>query len=211
MNSMKNNSSKFDIYGYFYQTKINGLVLNFRSYLELKKKNTVLTTPDIMVVMMNPGGSEPKGGFVKKNFNKHIETVPDKTQEKIENFMLHYNYEFARVLNLSDYCNENSKCFYKKIPMLNKEYCGHSIFNDSRNDDFKNLFQKGIPIIIAWGVNSNLKFLASKAFKKIMKNNIKEIIGIKKENNDFLYYHPMRRISIFHPVSWIEEIKTKRN
>ena len=75
---MKNN---FKITGYYYEEQ----GYQFRKYLNIKKVNSNLIAPDLMVVMMNPGSSEP----IDKNYNGRKETLakPDKTQEQIMRIM----------------------------------------------------------------------------------------------------------------------------
>jgi len=190
-------SDKFDTLGFFYQIEEK----NFRRYLHIKAKQTTLTKPDLMVVMMNPGGSIPRAGF-KNNYDKEVDTIYDRTQEHIMDVMIFGSFQYARILNLSDYCNKSSNDFYKMIPTLTTEYPGHTIFDESRKD-FNSLFDSNAHIIFAWGVNSRIKSLAENAINRIASKNV---IGLKKKDSNFGYYHPMRRISESHNKSWTYEV-----
>lgn len=136
---------------------------------------------------MNPGSSKP---LVNNSYNKEVLTKPDNTQYQIIKVMEQFNYNYARILNLSDYREPKSKVFYNKISELEENGIFHSIFSTEREKDFKELFVNKVPIIFAWGVHYKLRFLANKAIKKI---NVKNPIGIKKKKNNYAYYHPLPR------------------
>lgn len=96
------------------QFKITGLYyaelgFKFRKYLDIKRVDTDITTPDIMVVMMNPGSSRPIDGID----NNKLESlaVPDNTQSQIMKVMLNSNLQYARILNLSDLREAKSNIF----------------------------------------------------------------------------------------------------
>lgn len=75
----------FEIFGLFYKNEGH----TFRKYLNIKKNKSSKDKPDLMVIMMNPGGSHPIGinNFKKipKSFlGKEVLTTPDKTQPNNE-------------------------------------------------------------------------------------------------------------------------------
>jgi hypothetical protein len=51
--------------------------LKCRKYLNIKKKDTKIQTPDLKDIMMNPGKSKPINGKIE------VETIPDQTQNQI--------------------------------------------------------------------------------------------------------------------------------
>jgi len=65
--------TQFQITGLFY--KLKGY--RFRKYLNIKCRNSKKQTPDLMVIMMNPGSSKPVDGIE----NNIVETkeIPDRT------------------------------------------------------------------------------------------------------------------------------------
>lgn len=184
--------------GYYYT--INKF--KFRKYLEIKLNTTSKIEPDLLVIMMNPGGSFP----INNDDNERVLTIasPDATQKQIVKIMEAKSFEYARVLNLSDYREADSREFYKMIPEFNSNNIDHSIFDSKREKDFNSLFIKNIPVIFAWGVNKKLNKLAKQAIKIVSEKKC-EIIGFKKKDFDFAYYHPLPR-NIKSQERWIEEI-----
>ena len=187
--------NKFKIKGCFYE---NGN-FKFRKYLNIIKKKTNALTPDLMVIMMNPGSSSPIGNYN----NIETETIPDPTQEQIMRIMEKCDFNFARVLNLSDLIESKSKNLYSKIDGLRRENISHSIFEINRESEFKMLFVKGIPVIYAWGVSKKLKKLAEKAMRQINEPNP---IGLQKEGFEYAYYHPYPRGNGNKQKEWLEKV-----
>ena len=173
----------------------------FRKYLSIKLQSTNKTIPDLMVVMMNPGSSSPLNGIDNENIETELKI--DKTQNQIKAVMEACNFEYARVLNLSDFRDPKSQSFYNQIPRLNKN-SNHSIFSPFRQEDFNSLFIPNVPTILAWGVNTKLKELANQAFNKISKNTI-EIFYLAKEFNKCSFYHPLPR-SVSKQEEWVISI-----
>lgn len=71
---------------------------------------------------------------------------------------------------------------------LDSKDIAHSIFDDSRKEDFNNLWVPNTPVIYGWGVNDHLKPLALKAMNA---SNTSNIFGILKPNTNWAYYHPL--------------------
>lgn len=84
--------------------------------MNIKKKESELQVPDLMVVMMNPGNSKPINGI--DNYNKKTEVIPDQTQNQIMRIMINCGFEYARILNLSDARETSSSKFYQMIPFM---------------------------------------------------------------------------------------------
>lgn len=193
---------QFRVEGFFYKKGQN----TFRKYLNIKKVGSDAQIPDLIVVMMNPGASRPIGSANFKNIDKCmlnsvVPTVPDSTQYQIMQVMLKFSYNFVRVLNLSDTCEADSKTFYKKLKDLEVWCPEHSIFYNSRKVDLDGLFEPSAKVLVAWGVNKALKYLAETALIKIGKNRI----GCNKQNIDWAYYHPLPRNSE-KQLEWLDKI-----
>jgi hypothetical protein len=172
----------FTITGWFYSIR----EFEFRKYLNIKRKGYNLDSPDIIFIMMNPGGSSPVDVL---NVEIETETIPDNTQSQIIKVMNSCSFNYARILNLSDYREEESSKFYTKIIEFENLKISHSIFSDNRRKDFDELFIRNVPIIVGWGVNKKLAILAKKAISLLGKN----LQGYKKEKCDFGYFHPYPR------------------
>jgi hypothetical protein len=116
--------------------------------------------------------------------------------------MQRFKYKYARILNLSDLREPKSYVFYKKIFELERKQINHSIFSEKRNEEFIELFEKNVPVIYAWGVNKKLTGLAKIAWNRI---GIDDPIGLKKENQDYSFYHPLPRNNE-EQKEWIRKI-----
>ncbi len=186
----------FHITGLFYE--IDGL--KCRKFLNIKKKLSKLNSPDLMVIMMNPGKSKPVDGV--DNGNKETETIPDKTQSQIMRVMNNCGFNFARILNLSDVRKTPAKEFYKMLPKLKANKIPHSIFDSDRNEDFNHLFVRNIPTIYAWGVDDCLTDLAQVVIDKIK---IEHPIGLRKAETKLAFYHPLPR-NTYQQKEWVKKI-----
>jgi len=188
---------KFEVTGYFYtldDPKFRNC--KFRKYLNIRLKGSDLEQPDLMVVMMNPGSSEPVNGGDNGRFE--TETIPDDTQDQIMKVMVKTNYNYARVLNLSDLREPDSDEFVKFLKTDIGMEGKHSIFHESRICDFRHYFVKNVPVIYAWGVAEELHELAKSAIKRINNPNP---IGRTKEGCSLCYYHPL-----YQKRTWVNEI-----
>lgn len=182
---------KFEVKGYFYNVD----KLKFRRYLEIKKIGTKKNKNDISIIMMNPGSSEPKNIDEDKNsdfLDRFVIAHPDPTQNQIMEVMENCGFEYAKIINLSDVRNGNSKLFYE---LLDKDLKGkvHSIF--SNEDCIKGYLNPNSAFLFAWGVNHKLKELSQNALNQIEKLFGKDlkIHGLKHSKNSVGYYHPFPR------------------
>lgn len=174
----------YEITGFYYQIGN----YNFRKYLDIKCKSCKADSPDLMVIMMNPGSSVP----IDKNDNGEDVTKakPDPTQTQIIRVMDSLKLCYARILNLSDLREPKSKVFYKQINSMNEDCINHSIFHKSRLSDFNELYKKGVPVLYAWGTNKKLNHLAKCALNATKPE---RSFGLRKPKFDFAYYHPLPR------------------
>jgi len=186
----------FNITGLFY--KKNGY--NFRKFLNIVRKESSQNTPDLMVIMMNPGSSKPLDG--NEDNNSETIAIPDNTQGQIMRVMNRCSFDYARILNLSDLREPKSSVFYKKVDELKRKKISHSIFDKERNSDYEKLFVKNVPVIFAWGVNENLFGLAKMAIELIGKITP---IGINKNGYEYAYYHPLPQ-NYKKQKEWVNEI-----
>lgn len=201
-----------NVYGYFYNRIINNITINCRNILILSKAkiNAVTTLPaDALIVMMNPGDSQPIDQTKIKlidstddlfnDFTNIFEAIADKTQDVIIELMNRMNYDSVIIINLSDIRNKDSNEFIKSINNINFDDTGseHSIFDNSREKELNFILDrcKNKPIIVATGVDYKLRFLTAQAMSRLPEHNI---IGYKAQER---YYHPSRMKN-----KWIEKI-----
>ena len=178
----------FHITGLFYMCKGH----KCRSYLDIKRKGSKASTPDIMVVMMNPGSSRPKDGVDDNTKDSAVESeiLPGPTQYQIMRVMNGAGLDYARVLNLSDLKNPDSSDFRRLLGEIDKQKLfSHSIFDPARKSEFDTLFVSDVPVILAWGVHNSLRDLSNAAVAAVVGS---KIAGVRKQGN--AYYHPMPRI-----------------
>jgi hypothetical protein len=188
--------TQFKITGLYYE--IQGY--KFRKYLDVQKKNSSQKSPQLICLLMNPGGSKPIDGVDDNTVES--EAIPDRTQSQIMKVMLNAGFEYARVLNLSDVREPKSNVFYKKMAELDTKGIAHSIFDDSRKEDLSQLWVNNITVIYGWGVSSKLKPLALKA---IAACNVSNPYGILKANTNWAYYHPLVPIHS-KQLEWIKQV-----
>jgi hypothetical protein len=186
----------FDITGLFYEC----CGFNCRKYLNIKKKTCSRKSPDLLVVMMNPGQSKSLNGLV--HGDGEAKAIPDRTQNQIMRVMRNCGFDYSRILNLSDVRETRSGEFYRLLPLLSEKKTAHSIFDPRRKNDFEDLFVRGVPVILAWGVHDVLKDLARMAIERI---GSESVFGIKKKGSEFAYYHPLPP-NYHKQQQWVKQI-----
>ena len=188
---------KYKVFGHFYDLTISDTISNCRNILEIRRNETVEEIPDIIVIMMNPGSSTPLDkkykpknytfeNFLKKKKFELIPTKPDNAQYQIMRLMELNDWNFVRVLNLSDLRNGNSSNFKKEFKKaIDVDATSpHCITHPKRKQELKYaLISKTNKIIAAWG---EIKELENSA-KEILSLDF-EIIGVPRENPIFFQY-----------------------
>lgn len=221
---------KFVAYGSFYNIQYSSGSEGCRNILEIRRKDVINKLEDNKIdaifIMMNPGASEPKiNNYSIKTFRpldiakqKHLGiplvlTKPDKTQYQIMRIMELKEWNIVKIINISDIREAKSNEFYTKLNQLKKldSDCIHSIFSTKRSVELNGIFKnsKDAKVIVAWGVNSKLRFLISKAILNI---NLVNRIGYAKKGYKrlvgFYYYHPLQR-GINKQKQWLSNILNK--
>ncbi|MBA6413393.1 DUF1643 domain-containing protein [Parahaliea sp. F7430] len=192
-------SGKFEVTGLFYES--NGYKL--RKYLDIKRVGVGFNEPDLMVVMMNPGSSYPLDGI--DNNSAPSEAEPDTTQQQIMKVMNAAEFNYARILNLSDLRTPDSSELYRFLRSEESSAVEHSIFSQNRRSELEHLFVSGIPVIFAWGVNRALIPLAKQAIETLC---VRNPLGILKPNTRYSYYHPLPRIYA-KQLEWVQHVTSQ--
>ena len=198
-------TARYDVTGYFYVEQ----GYPFRSYLHIRRKPTRVDkilkgfrkapTPDLMVVMMNPGSALPLAGGDDGRAEAAVR--PDPTQYQIMKVMDAGKFRFARVLNLSDLRSPNSEDFLSSLGLLDQLHIRHSIFGPGREQELERLYDHSVPVILAWGVDNRLVPLARRALT-CMHNTVK--LGQQKPGSDCMYYHALQRGRPSH--IWVDQV-----
>ncbi|MEJ3661645.1 hypothetical protein WD277_11805 [Pseudomonas fragi] len=163
----------------------------YRSLLELRLrkanlKNEHTQIADALVVMMNPGGSEPLCGWGKAP-KTLTPAKPDITQYQIMRLMKVFQWKLVRVINLSDLVDKKSASFRKKLGGLSPE---HSIFSASRKSQLQHNIENANIVLCAWGCHVGLRQLSKSAINSLPL----KLYGLKGAT-DFSYKHPLPRLA----------------
>ncbi|MED1876912.1 hypothetical protein [Brevibacillus borstelensis] len=209
---------RFRAKGRYYRIGLeNGVEVPCRSTLEIFRKGYDIegNKPNALFVMMNPGGSTTLGlaegqedgelyshksvDLAKKiKLTPLCDAKPDRTQYQVMRIMEHYNWNYVRVLNLSDIRDVDSADFIERYRAYDNSY--FSIFSNVRYQErmgyLQDLDEK--PIIAAWGISPDLEELALAAIECLPRN-IKGLQG----DSSYKYLHPLPR-KWTEPRKWLQ-------
>lgn len=162
--------------------------VTFRNYADIIRKGYKEDKIDAYIIMMNPGSCKPINDEDLKNSSSpesaiYIDAKNDRAQKRVMQLMDNTNFNKVRILNLFD-CKEPKSS--KAAQMANEDYrFSINIFSHARKDELNKLTKDNVPYIVAYGLNGLV------AFKKLALEFLanKKVYGIKKDNNDLLYYY----------------------
>ncbi len=213
----------YDVKANFYQIKLANKLFKCRNVLEITSKNYKLSEenyfekniPDAIFIMMNPGKSHPLTDKEEALYTDLkdmkiylIETEPDTTQYQIMRLMQYFEWQHIRVINLSDIRNKESSLFQKEYKEAEGKFKfnNHSIFDPTRINELNTVLRLNpkTHLICAWGVSDNLVPLILKCIQSIKKYEHK-LLGLKKTNTKYKYYHPLPHI-ISHRKKWLDDM-----
>lgn len=209
---------QFSVLGHFYNVVIGGKRVFCRSTLEIVRneaKSRVDTAPDALVVMMNPGSSQPLAtvpeevdhtalAFTRK---KLVATKPDTTQYQLMRLMHYVGWNCVRVLNLSDLREASSASFVKQYLSLEEEheYSKHSIFCSSRERELSESLRRtpDAPIISAWGTSQKLDPLIQRCTGAL--NAHGHFVGLRHADGFDRFLHPLPRMQTAKQA-WLDDM-----
>lgn len=213
---------RYAVHGHFYDVKLPSGVFQFRSVLDISLREVAGTErganiqlPDAVFVMMNPGSSKPLEGAIlpiPKNAFPLIQkqlvlTKPDTTQYQVMRVMSFFQWEYVRVLNLSDLRNSQSSKFVTEFQSLEyrDQFFSHTIFSDQRAIEVSAAMvrKSGAPIVCAWGVNPGLNALIKLAIPVVEREG--GYIGLAKSGAEHLFYHPLPTTQVAKQ-RWVEDM-----
>ena len=162
--------------------------VTFRNYADIIRKGYNEDKIDAYIIMMNPGSCKPINYEDLKNSSSpesaiYIDARNDRAQKRVMQLMDNTNFNKVRILNLFD-CKEPKSS--KAAQMANEDYgFPINIFSHARKDELNKLTKDNVPYIVAYGLNGLVDF------KKLALEFLadKKVYGIKKDNNDLLYYY----------------------
>ena len=220
---------KIKCYGDFYDLQFGDNIYQCRSTLEifrwmrnLNNPNRLLDcTPDIVVIMMNPGSSRPYEDITPRQLDSAgdiascphlILTVPDIAQYQIMRIMDEKDLRHVRVLNLSDI--RMSSKFLKNFPGGGCAVPGHSIFCPERYAEFQCRLNPRLNIIIAgwgkgWGNSDTTRQHAEHCYNQITDTDM-TILGVRDCDHNYLYGYPFpRRDPAESAFNWLTHVLTE--
>lgn len=201
---------KFIISGCYYNYKDH----EFRKALDIVKVDAVASKVELIVIMMNPGASRPskKGSRILKNLksvrevNAHdefVDAIPDKTQDKIMEFMNLADINYVRIFNISDLKEVKSSIFYRKLKTMSNF---HSIFSPERKDD-RLLLKDDLPCLLAWGCSRQKSFSLLKDDAKRWLRQRKTFGHHPTKDSSNYFYHPLvRKNHLPSGKTWVDLI-----
>jgi len=203
---------KFAVYGRFYEKMIAGVPEQLRNRLEIAPREmplgeVVAREPDLLVVMMNPGGSKPLNALWNDTEGHgFVPAVPDRTQYQIMRLLVAAHaaglgWSHARILNLSDLRTPKSALFIQKLSLYAQDP-SHSIFSKTRTQECSALFaEKLTPVLLGWGLNTNFGPWADLALQAAQGH---PLLGLSADSR--FYRHPLpQRYDM--QVGWLEQIQ----
>ena len=191
----------FAVYGHFYERVVAGVAEKLRDRLEIAPREwslaeCVTQEPDLLVIMMNPGGSRPldslwDGVGEAAAAAGFVPALPDRTQYQIMQLLLAAQkvgrpWRHARVLNLSDLRTPKSAIFIEKLALYAQDDC-HSLFSDLRRSECEALLANvATPVLCAWGLSPHFVPLARRALAAVVGH---PVLGLSDDG--VLYRHPL--------------------
>jgi hypothetical protein len=208
---------KFDVFGHFYDLKIGKEIFKCRSILEIVSKGLeykLKGLPDAVIIMMNPGSSRPLDKtyslrlfsideIFSKNWKKEIVPPrPDNAQYQIMRLMLLNDWNYVKVLNLSDLRNGNSGEFsneFKRASAIDPSN-PHCIVHIKRRNELKSETRSKAnnPVIAAWGTVEVLRNAATELIELVP-----NLIGLKLDTPWYKYPSPYIKKQ---KLNWLTDI-----
>ncbi len=198
---------RFSVWGHFYEKKIAGHSEKLRSRLEIfpldwEPSRAIFGNPDLIVVMMNPGKSEPLASL--ENIDGFVPANPDRTQNQIMKLMLDSDGQIlhARIINLSDLREKDSAIFRKKLQLYAADE-SHSIFDSSRKVELKKCFAACGVILFAWGLHPAYHPFAKRV---LIASKGKRTLGLTDDGLGYRHPLPRNAAALKH---WFESATTQ--
>jgi len=180
----KCDASRFEVKGQYYSLDN----IPCRRLLEIRDRSVINEEPDLFVIMMNPGSSKPENA-ADNDSDILAKAVYDDTQTQIMRVMDAFDYDFARVVNLSDMRAPDSNDLQSFLKTEQAKQIPHSIFDTSRKEELQSLLPITATYVVAWGVHYTLRPYARRALAALAGQTV---YGWKKPNSaDWEYYHPL--------------------
>lgn len=209
--------NSYNVVGRFYDLETDLKIEKCRSLLTITdiSCNNKNNQDELLVVMLNPGGSQPADeNYIIRKLKKNeinriseiplVKTKPDIAQYQIMRLMNLKKIKKAKIINLWDVRNTKSKEIIDKVKNKSMDL-DHitSIFCKEREGELKDCIHNNPIIILGWGNIKTQNDIAKKVKDKLS-NNSGKIYCVTSDSNNFVY-HPSPP-SQKYKERWLNEI-----
>lgn len=185
---------EFEVEASFYKMKIGAETFECRNHAKIKSIGFQADRFDAVFILCNPGSCQPEDRDNVPTIDPRLENAPflksksDETQHQIMRLMLKKRWNQVNIINISDLCAGNLNDFKEKLEKARKvSFHYHSIFSEERNSNLQEVLDlNNGPIIIGWGTNPVIKFLA---IEVLQNKHLSHKVGWEHVKYPF-YYHP---------------------
>ncbi len=193
----------FEFMAFFYQFDDSSDNI-YRKFATIKKNHCSKLHPDLTVIMLNPGSCKhpnpDKIPFKGIGEESAVPVTPDATMHRIKGLLKQIpDLSFIRILNLSDYCEKESKDFFYKLSQNSLPEL-HTIFHPDRKAELQEFIRGGDRVILACGIDPRAASLLHLAKLHI------QSCGGDILNLNYKPYHPLVRKT--HKLStWTDQVR----
>lgn len=163
----------WQVWGCYREAVLDGERWPMRSRLEIfrhgvEPERAIQGVPDVVAVMMNPGGSRP---LSEPDSRGWCVARPDRTQHQLmrlaDRLAVHdVRWDHLRVLNLSDLRTPRSAELMAWLDRLSTHR--HSLFSEARAAERREaLGPVTVPVLAAWGLGARLQPWARQALQRL--------------------------------------------
>ncbi len=166
-------AAAWQVWGCYRDALLDGERWPMRSRLEifrrgLEPERAIRGVPNVVAVMMNPGGSRPLSEPDPRGW---CLAWPDRTQHQLmrlaDRLAVHgVRWDHLRVLNLSDLRTPRSAELMAWLDRLSTDR--HSLFSEARASECRDaLGPATVPVLAAWGLGARLRPWARQALQTL--------------------------------------------
>lgn len=206
----------FQCYGMFYDWRQDRSDFSKRALLDIRRAYADYefnsdqirsSSPNAVVVMMNPGSSVPLSGYIGAEWSGQlVPTKPDPVQYQIMRLMIATGWCHVRVVNLADVRAKKSADLYALISEGNDLAALGAIFENASFVTPEAVIGAA-PVICAWGLDKRLSALArtADAWLHARGNPLLGVRGLTTEFPAWRYPKPVGSWKL--ATVWLEALK----
>ncbi len=201
--------ARFAVAGRYYEAELDGRRWALRSRLEIVDRELDPAAardraPDLVAIMMNPGGSRPLADPDPEGW---APALPDRTQYQLMRLALRaraagWKLRHVRVINLSDLRTPKSAELFATLAALADDR--HSVFAPARGGELAHaLGPPDVPVLRAWGLARELEPWARLALTATRR---RRVLGLT--DKEPFYRHPLPQRADLQQA-WLDAVGTQ--